>query len=764
MVNVSEELKEAFLSHTEKHILLTFSDNTTLDEWDFQLESLEIEQAICDENLLTFGKCSSSCFKGTINNDSKSRKGLEFDVTLSTMGIGDTEYTFNLGHYKVYEDNVSDDRNTREIVAYDSLYEVLKTDYKDWYFNLHLDTTPMTLKQFRDSFFSHIGITQKSTTLINDSFIIVKTINAKSLTGQDILQAICELNACFGNIDYDGNFRYVTFMQEFGIYPRDDLYPSDDLYPDDPNVSLSVTNTDFLLGTFVYKDYVCQKIDSVSIKEDSDDDGIFVGSGTNTYSIEGNFLTFGTNNTQRTTIAYNFLEFVKEFFYIPTKIQMWGMPWLEVGDLIQVIGKTNAIVFPILHRTLKGITALKDSFEAKGSQTYEKAKNSMLSQFEKYKSQTMKVERNLDGFYQEFTQFEGDVNGEFESQSSRITQTSAAITAEVNRASTAEGNLSSRITQNAEQIELRVEKNGVISAINQSAESITINANKINLTGYVTATDLRTSGSTVINGSNITTGTINAININGCTITGSTYNTTPTPSGTSACFLAMHDTSIDFYKRNGGVDTCFGQIVADMSWSLTPSLADGIIHITGAHTMVSTSLLCMRGIEVMAETSAGSYDNPYIDFRWGTDALTVDYKSRIQVAGGTEDWRFHFVSRATGQEDYTSIVVSQVHTTSSRVVKENIVDITDDDAKKVLDVKPVEFDYKKSKKHSQGMIAEEVYPIFPNLVDIPKDWDEDSYTEDMMDVPTLNYTGFIPYMIKMIQIQQNEINELKERL
>lgn len=68
----------------------------------------------------------------------------------------------------------------------------------------------------------------------------------------------------------------------------------------------------------------------------------------------------------------------------------------------------------------------------------------------------------------------------------------------------------SKITQNADNIELRVEKSGVISAINQSAESITIDATKVNLSGYVTITNLATAGATTIDGANITTGKISA--------------------------------------------------------------------------------------------------------------------------------------------------------------------------------------------------------------------------------------------------------------
>ncbi|MGN0299237.1 MAG: tail fiber domain-containing protein, partial [Lachnospiraceae bacterium] len=60
----------------------------------------------------------------------------------------------------------------------------------------------------------------------------------------------------------------------------------------------------------------------------------------------------------------------------------------------------------------------------------------------------------------------------------------------------------SSISQTAAEIELKVEKDGVISAINQSAESITIDAAKINLKGAVTAdcisvTDIYSIGATI---------------------------------------------------------------------------------------------------------------------------------------------------------------------------------------------------------------------------------------------------------------------------
>ena len=66
-----------------------------------------------------------------------------------------------------------------------------------------------------------------------------------------------------------------------------------------------------------------------------------------------------------------------------------------------------------------------------------------------------------------------------------------------------------KIDQKADAINFSVEKkvdgDSIISAINMSPETIKINASKINITGFVTFSDLSTAGKTTINGANIDT-------------------------------------------------------------------------------------------------------------------------------------------------------------------------------------------------------------------------------------------------------------------
>lgn len=90
------------------------------------------------------------------------------------------------------------------------------------------------------------------------------------------------------------------------------------------------------------------------------------------------------------------------------------------------------------------------------------------------------------------------------------------------------------------EVSKKVNFNEVISRINQSAEGVKINANKIDLNGYVTATDLAGKGTTVINGANIRTGEIFGIAINSCYFEGKNM----------------------MYIREGGTFSCDGPVYA----------------------------------------------------------------------------------------------------------------------------------------------------------------------------------------------------------
>lgn len=85
-----------------------------------------------------------------------------------------------------------------------------------------------------------------------------------------------------------------------------------------------------------------------------------------------------------------------------------------------------------------------------------------------------------------------------------------------------ETGVSSQIKQTVNAISLSVENGESSSTIKLKSGSTEISSQEIKMTGIVTVADLQGGGTTIINGSNISTGKISAIDIEGCTISGGT--------------------------------------------------------------------------------------------------------------------------------------------------------------------------------------------------------------------------------------------------
>ena len=107
---------------------------------------------------------------------------------------------------------------------------------------------------------------------------------------------------------------------------------------------------------------------------------------------------------------------------------------------------------------------------------------------------------------------------------------------------------------------------------------------------------------------------------------------------------------------------------------------------------------------------------------------------------------------------------------SSKLVKDNIKDMSDEEANKILDVRIVDFDYKKEfggQKGQHGVIAEEVKNVIPSVVSVPDGYDESKFDLSKgIDQPILSvaYSHFVPYLIKEVQILNDRINELEKKL
>lgn len=472
---INSSLKEKYWdSSTDKQMVISVvGTNQKIDNSMLEIGTFALEESLCSESELKFGACEANCVKFTARNTAGNIIGKT--ISIEETIDGDSKNPMPYGVFKVASDVPTADRTKRQITAYDAMYDIINTDVKSWYAGLSF---PMTLKQFRDSFFAHLGIAQVETSLVNDSMTVNKTIVAtqtddssavteeSAISGKTVVTAICEINGCFGNINRQGKFEYV-FLKAItsALYPAEDLFPADNLFPSD-------ANTESMTGhyiTFDYEDFQSKAITQLEIKTSEDNAGAIVGTSGNNYSITGNFLVSDKTGAELEQIANNLLPVMKQAAYTPIKsCTCVGNPCLTLGEPIRFNTTREIVETYLLQRTLTGVQSKRDSISAQGTQTHSARVNSIRDTIESVERRTGKLERNADHLQSTYDDLEEQTNTKFE-------QTAKSISAEVNRAQKAEGQLDASL-----ELKLgRDENDQVVSMINASADQIVLRGNRL---------------------------------------------------------------------------------------------------------------------------------------------------------------------------------------------------------------------------------------------------------------------------------------------
>lgn len=472
---INSSLKEKYWdSSTDKQMVISVvGTNQKIDNSMLEIGTFALEESLCSESELKFGACEANCVKFTARNTAGNIIGKT--ISIEETIDGDSENPIPYGVFKVASDVPTADRTKRQITAYDAMYDIINTDVKSWYAGLSF---PMTLKQFRNNFFAHLGISQVETSLANDSMTVNKTIVAtqtddssavteeSAISGKTVVTAICEINGCFGNINRNGKFEYV-FLKKIvsALYPAEDLFPSDNLFPSD-------ANTESMTGhyiTFDYEDFQSKEITQLEIKTSEDNAGAIVGTAGNNYSITGNFLVSDKTGAELEQIANNLLPIMAKAAYTPIKsCTCVGNPCLTLGEPIRFNTTREIVETYLLQRTLTGVQSKRDSISAQGTQTHSAKVNSIRDTIESVERRTGKLERNADHLQSTYEDLEEQTNTKFE-------QTAKSISAEVNRAQKAEGQLDASL-----ELKLgRDENDQVVSMINASADQITLSGNRL---------------------------------------------------------------------------------------------------------------------------------------------------------------------------------------------------------------------------------------------------------------------------------------------
>lgn len=427
-------------SSVDKQLKIVCQDGTILTNKNFSSTSSDfsLSESLCSDSKLSFGKCESACLKIKIANTVNSLKGQTLQVTETLANKDDVP--FKIGTYIVDEDTLTSDKKYRNITAYDRLYSVSSMNVSDWYSKLfpskqvpliryenvtkewtytgidgkevteyyeelepityyQTEYESITLKAFRDSFFKYIGLTQQSTTLINDNMKVSKSVDNIDLTAKDVLEAICEINGVFGKMSREDVFIYVE-LKKFsrGLFPSKTLYPNKSLFPTKPG---NVDTRRLEMGeykTLQVGDTNFEQITKLQIRQSEDDIGYIAGDDTGvSYIIQGNFLTYSSGTEELKTIANNVLSKISKVIFNPINITLQGNPCVETGDTIRIIDTNNKVYMSyVLQRTLTGIQMLMDSIVSEGDQSLAEV-NGIQHDIIKLQGKTNELSRLIEG-------------------------------------------------------------------------------------------------------------------------------------------------------------------------------------------------------------------------------------------------------------------------------------------------------------------------------------------------------------------------------
>lgn len=188
-----------------------------------------------------------------------------------------------------------------------------------------------------------------------------------------------------------------------------------------------------------------------------------------------------------------------------------------LGELANVITQP---VYVQLEGAQGEISALYVTAEVLSSRMEDAEGNisSLQQTAESLTSRLSDAEGNISVLQQSATSLNSRIT-DAEGNISNLQQTAQSLTS---RLSSLEGDYST-LSQTVSSITLSVSNGESASTIQLLRNGVAVSSQSISFSGMVTFSDLSTSGATTINGDNIVTGAISAMNIEGCLIQGSTF-------------------------------------------------------------------------------------------------------------------------------------------------------------------------------------------------------------------------------------------------
>ena len=352
------------LTETEEESVVLTNDD--IDENNF-----ELRQAIMTSNPITFQNCMSDYIKFVTHNT----EAVLMNSPIAVFEIlnYDTDNPIPIGIYTVKSDNMSIDGRSREIMAYDQMYDIIQADVTAWYNSLSF---PISVKDYRDSFFSEFAIQQEDVTLINDDIQLPRQFSENDeISGDTIIKGLAELNGTFIHMTKRGTVDYI-YLDRYSIYDET-RYPGPATFPGSrtfpglgyTGVYQTMYKSYYKEDTIVWGNYTSAPADGIQIRNETGDIVYQTNEAAeNPYTIINKYTCYYLTGAQYATIADRLLTKLKALTYTPFEGEFMGNPCLEVGDRVLVKTRTDQeFLSYVFSKSTSGILVPFEKIQTPGS-------------------------------------------------------------------------------------------------------------------------------------------------------------------------------------------------------------------------------------------------------------------------------------------------------------------------------------------------------------------------------------------------------------
>lgn len=334
---------------------------------DVEEGSFEYIDSIMSSESLTFQSCISAYVKFITF---QTARWINKVLTIYEIINGDVDNPIPLGSFIVTSDNLTSDRKTREIIAYDYFYEIINSDVTDWYNSLDF---PISVKDFRDSFFEEFSLEQEEIELVNDDIMLPQQINeGDTINGATIVKSLAEFNGVFIHLSNLAIVRYISIdrgnIYDTGLCPP--FYPSDETFPGVKydGEYYDIYKNYYKEDSIVYANYSTLEPDGIQIRNENNQIAYQTNEAAeNPYTLINNILCYYLSDGQYTVVADRLLEKFRYLSYVPFTGEFMGNPCLQTGDRIRIFTQDgNEIVTYIFDKHTVGMLVPFDTVNSKG--------------------------------------------------------------------------------------------------------------------------------------------------------------------------------------------------------------------------------------------------------------------------------------------------------------------------------------------------------------------------------------------------------------